>query len=314
MIDKTESAPIMGPGAARLMLLAVIILWGTNWPIIKVGLEFMPPLWFAAARMALGIASFLLLLAVMGKLSLPTRRDLPVVFSIGLAQMIGFVALINFGLLYVDAGRSATLAYTTPLWVTPVAVWLLGEVLTGRRIFGLLLGLSGVAALFNPLGFDWGDTKALFGNACLLGAALAWSIGILHVRAHKWDSTPLQLAPWQMLVALPPLTALSWFREDWGSVVWTPETLGVLFYNGPIATAFCFWASIAVTRALPAITTALSFLAVPVAGVLFSALFLGEVLTPTLIAGLALIIGGMALVNLPESRAGKSRSAADPAD
>ncbi|NIA71831.1 DMT family transporter [Pelagibius litoralis] len=312
------TSKVISPTVARLLLLAVVVLWGANWPIVKVGLEFMPPLWFAAARMVLGVASFVVLLTVLGRLKLPTRKDLPVVFSIGVAQMTGFVALINFGLLYVDAGRSAILAYTTPLWVTPVAVWLLGEALTGRKIFGLALGLSGVAALFNPLGFDWNDTDALLGNGYLLGAALAWSIGILHVRAHKWDSSPLELAPWQMLVAVPTLVALSWFREDWSAIVWSPEAIGVLIYNGPIATAFCFWASVAVTRALPAITSSLSFLAVPVAGVLFSALLLGETLTATLVSGLALIIGGMALVNLREARPaekiGKPRTHAESAD
>jgi len=244
--------------------------------------------------------SLFALLALLGRLTLPTRRDLPVVLSIGILQMTGVVALINLGLLFVKAGRSAILAYTNPLWVTPAAVWLLGEKLNGRQVFGLVLGLSGVAVLFNPLGFDWSDRAALLGNAILLGAALAGSIGILHIRAHRWQSSPLQLAPWQMLIAVPVLALFSWASEDWGAIVWSPETYAVLIYNGPIATAFCFRASITVARALPAITTALSFLAVPAAGIFFSAVFLGERMTVTLIGGLVLIVAGMALVNLPE--------------
>src|SRR3546814_13901650 len=86
----------------------------------------------------------------------------------------------------------------------------------------------------------------------LLAAALAWSVAILHIRAHKWDSSPLQLAPWQMLLAVPPLAILSWLTEDWGSIRWDGATALVLAYNGPLATAFCFWAVVSVTRALPA--------------------------------------------------------------
>src|SRR3546814_12856468 len=114
----------------------------------------------------------------------------------------------------VGAGRSAVLAYTTPLWVTPAAIVLLGERPTAFKLLGLALGFAGVAVLFNPLGFDWADPQVLLGNGMLLAAALAWSVAILHIRAHTWDSSPLQLAPWQMLLAVPPLAILSWLTED----------------------------------------------------------------------------------------------------
>jgi drug/metabolite transporter (DMT)-like permease len=224
--------------------------------------------------------------------------------------MGAFLALVNIALLHVGAGRSAILAYTTPLWVTPAAIFLLGERLTGFKLLGLALGLGGVAVLFNPLGFNWSDPQVLIGNALLLLAALAWSVAILHVRGHAWDSSPLQLAPWQMVIAVPPLVLISWLTEDWSRIRWSGDLALVLAYNGPLATAFCFWAVVSVTRALPAITTSLSLLAVPVTGVAASALFLGEPLTPTLVAGLVLILAGTALVNLGDLR---GRKPAEPA-
>lgn len=291
------------PATARLLLVAVVVLWGANWPVMKVGLESMPPVWFAAARMTLGAVSLFAMLAVLGRLKLPTRRDLPVVLTVGGLQMAVFLLLVNSGLQYVGAGRSSILAYTTPLWVTPGAMLLLGEEMNRRKCLGLVLGLCGIATLFNPLGFDWGNRDGLIGNALLLGAALVGSIPILHVRAHKWDSSPLQLAPWQMVLAAVPLAALSWSTEDWSAVRWSSELGMILAYNGPLATAFCFWATVSVTRALPAVTSSLSLLAVPVAGVLASAVFLGEALTPTLVGGLALILGGTVLVNLADVNA-----------
>ncbi len=298
------------PAAARLLLVAVVILWGANWPVMKLGMQSMPPVWFAAARMTLGAASLFALLAFLGRLKLPTRRDLPVVFTVGGLQMAVFLVLVNSGLQYVEAGRSAILAYTTPLWVTPGAMLLLGEGMNRRKLLGLVLGLCGVAVLFNPLGFDWGSRDALLGNALLMTAALIGSIPILHVRAHKWDSSPLQLAPWQMVLAAIPLAALSWFSEDWSTIRWSNELGLILAYNGPLATAFCFWATVSVTRALPAVTSSLSLLAVPVAGVLASAVFLGETLTPTLVGGLVLILGGTVLVNLADVRRGRGRKSA----
>jgi drug/metabolite transporter (DMT)-like permease len=305
MSDKAASAGALSPAVARLLLVAVVILWGANWPVMKVGVEAMPPVWFATARMVLGAASLFALLAVLGRLGLPTRRDLPVILSVGALQMGAFLALVNIALQQVDAGRSAVLAYTTPLWVTPAAIALLGERPNAGKLLGLGLGFAGVAVLFNPFGFDWSDPAVLTGNALLLAAAFSWSIAILHVRVHQWDSSPLQLAPWQMVLAVPPLALLSWLTEDWSGIRWSGDLALVLAYNGPLATAFCFWAVVSVTRALPAITSSLSLLAVPVTGVAAAALFLGEPLRPTLLAGLVLILGGTVLVNLGDLRRGR---------
>lgn len=311
MSANAASGGAFSPAAARFLLVAVVILWGVNWPVMKFGLQLVPPLWFATARMVLGAASLFAVLAVLGRVKLPTRRDLPVVLSVGALQMGTFLALTNVALQHVGAGRSAVLAYTTPLWVTPAAIVLLGERPTAFKLLGLGLGFAGVAVLFNPLGFDWSDPQVLVGNALLLVGALAWSVALLHVRVHEWDSSPLQLAPWQMLLAAPPLAALSLLTEDWGGIRWNGATALVLAYNGPLATAFCFWAVVSVTRALPAITTSLSLLAVPVTGVVASALFLAEPLTPTLLAGLVLILGGTVLVNLGDLR--RERPPAKPA-
>jgi drug/metabolite transporter (DMT)-like permease len=108
-----------------------------------------------------------------------------------------------------------------------------------------------------------------------------------------------------MVLAVPPLALLSWLTEDWSGIRWSGDLALVLAYNGPLATAFCFWAVVSVTRALPAITSSLSLLAVPVTGVAAAALFLGEPLRPTLLAGLVLILGGTVLVNLGDLRRGR---------
>ncbi len=280
---------------AGALLVAVVGLWGANWPVLKIGLNYIEPVWFAVLRLVLGVACLAAVLAARRRLGLPSRHDWPVVASVGLLQMAAFMALINLALLWVPAGRSAILAYTTPLWVAPGAALLLGERLTPARLGGVALGLAGVLVLFNPLGFDWADGDALMGNGLLLLAALAWAAAILHVRGHVWRSSPLELAPWQMVVGLVPLTILAVALEGLPDVEWAPEFLWVAFYNGPLATAFAFWAAITVTRMLPAVTVSLAFLTVPAAGVLFSWMLLGEPLTATNLAGLAAIMGGVAV-------------------
>src|SRR5262249_39395685 len=103
--------------------------------------------------------------------------------------------------------------YTMPLWVVPGAILVLGERLRLAKITALLLGLTGVVVMFNPISFDWSDRKAVVGNGYLLAAAALWAATIIHVRSHQWVGTPLTLAPWQMLIALILLFPLAWSVE-----------------------------------------------------------------------------------------------------
>lgn len=299
---RTATEAVHGYRLAYGLLGAVIVLWGINWPVMKVGLTLISPLWFAVARLLMGAGTLFLVLLATGRLRLPPRQDIPVLLSVTLLQLVGFLALVNIGLLYVDAGRSAILAYTTPLWVTPGAVLLLGERLTGQKALGLVLGLGGVAVLFNPMGFDWSDPDVVKGNAILMAGAALSAGGILHVRAHRWESTPLQLALWQMLLGGVILLFLAWHAEDFSAIRWSTRLVAILAYNGPVATAFCFWATLMVMKNLPTISTSLGLLGVPVAGVVFSSVLLNEPITLTIACGLLLIMAGMALVNLPELR------------
>ena len=130
----TPAAPALG---AYPLLLATILAWGCNWPIMKIGLRYMTPLQFTAARLILGTACMFALVLLLGRLKLPRQRDLPIVFSVGLVQIGLFLALITQALVHVEAGRSAILAYTTPLWVTPLSLVFLGEKLPPLKIMGL---------------------------------------------------------------------------------------------------------------------------------------------------------------------------------
>ncbi len=298
----------LSPDRAYALLTAVIVFWGVNWPVMKIGLQFIGPMTFTLARLVLGGLCIAAFVAARGRLHRPSRRDWPIVISVGVLQMAAFLTLVNFALLQVEASRSAILAYTTPLWVVPGAVLFLGESLRGYRAIGLLVGLGGVAVLFNPFGFDWTDRAVVIGNGLLMLAALAWAAQILQIKSHRWDSPPVELAPWQFLVAAMLVAPVTLLVEGGAlgpgrPIVWSWELAGVLAFNGPVASAFCFAAVIAINRALPAITTSLALLAVPVAGVLFSAILLGEPIDWTKGAGLTLIIAGVGLVVLEDRRA-----------
>jgi drug/metabolite transporter (DMT)-like permease len=288
--------------AAYLLLAGVVILWGANWPIMKLGLAELPPFWFASIRLFLGAASLFAVLAIGGNLALPGRGDMAQLLVGGIFQLAIFMGLVNLALLTVAPGRAAVLAYTTPLWAVPGAILFLGERLGRLKAVGLILGIGGVLVLFNPIGFSWSDHQQVLGNLLLMGAALSWAAAILVIRGRPWRLTPLQLAPWQLLLAGVLLLAAAFISEGSLSVDVTPKVIAILAYNGPVCIGFCFWASVAIARALPAVTSSLSFLAVPAFGIAASAVVLGERIDLTLIGGFALILAGVALVGAADRR------------
>ncbi len=281
---------------AYLLLASLVLLWGANWPVMKLTLAVLPPLWFASLRLFLGSATLFLVLAATGGLRLPRRGDVLQLAVGGLLQLALYMGLCILGLQSMEPGRAEVLAYTTPLWVVPGALLFLGERLNGLKAGGFALGLAGVLVLFNPLGFDWRDGGLVRGNLLLMGAAFAWAASILVIRGRPWRLTPLQLAPWQMLLGGAVLLAAARSAEGPLEVRLTPDFLALMTYNGPICIGFCGWASVAITRSLPAVTSSLSFLAVPAFGIAASAVALGEAVDLTLIGGFALIIAGMLLV------------------
>lgn len=287
--------PPHGHAQALPLLLLVVIIWGVVWPVQKVILESLTPLWMVAMRSIISALALLPLMAFLGRLRLPRRGDMPILLSISLLHMVGFATLSGMGLLLVPAGRSVVLGYTVSLWVMPGAALFLGERFTARRAGGVALGLFGLVVLFNPAAFDWSDGDAVLGNLLILGAAVLWAANILHLRAHRWRSTPFDLLPWETLLAGAILVPAAVFMDGAPQAQWDVDLLGLLLFSGVFAGALAFWAMAAAARSLPAVTTALGLLGVPVVGIIVATLALNEPVTWSLLAGVALVLGGVAI-------------------
>jgi drug/metabolite transporter (DMT)-like permease len=258
-------------------------------------LASLSPLWTVAIRSGIGAVVLFVLAIALGRLAAPPRADVPVVVSLALLHMVGFGVLASLGLELETTGRSVLLAYTTPLWVMPGAALFLGERLTARRVIGVVVGLIGLAALFNPLAFDWTSRQAVIGNAAMIAAALLWAASILHLRGHRWRSTPFDLLPWQSLLATAVVTAIALAVDGVPTVDGHPTLIVMLLYAGGPGTALAYWAMARAGKSLPAVTTALGLLATPVVSVVVATLWLQEPLTPTLVIAIALILGGVAI-------------------
>jgi drug/metabolite transporter (DMT)-like permease len=297
----TESARFSQNVVGFALLALAILCYGGLWPVMRAAVPYIPPFWFGTTRVFIGSVVLFALLALTGQLRVPTRQDMPAVLSVGIFMLGLYVVLVHYALQFVPAGRGALLAYSTPIWVVPAAVLFLGEKLTPMRLAGMLCGLAGLTVLFNPLGFDWSDPKVLLGNGLCLLAALSWSIAILHMRGHKWNLSPLQLAPWQLLVAALVGLPFSIFLEPGTHIDFGWPLALLVFYGGVFGTALAMWSTVSAIRRIGAVTCSVGLLGGPVVATAISVMFLGEPLTLTLASGLVLILSGVAMVSLAQA-------------
>lgn len=297
------------PGYAALLFAVVVFAWGFNWPVTKVIVQSVPPLWTTAMRSWIAVAALVPILWLGNTFIVPARGDVPVILSIALLHMVAFSALIAAGLQYVPASQGILIGYTTPIWVAIGARVALGERITKQRLAGIVLGLAGLAAIFNPHTLDWSDHRTLLGCGLVMLAAVCWAASIVYVRSHKWIATPLELLIWQVLVAAIVMSLPAMLIEGVPQIAWTSELLLLLLYGGVLGTALAYWAMSMINRSLPAVTTSLGILATPLVGIASAALWLGERIELSLVLATALIVGGIAIGTIPDGGRGKPRTA-----
>ena len=214
-------------------------------------------------------------------------------------------ALVFSALEFVPPGRSSILVYTASLWTVPLAVAFLHERLTSLRIAGLALGVRRCRPVDRAVGAGLERRPdLLIGLGMLLVAAIANAATTVHIRAHRWAGTPFELMPWQFAVAAVPIVVLAAMLEGMPEIRWTAATVGVVAYQIFLGSAFGFWGLLTISRSLPAITTNLTLMAVPVVGLLSSIPIANERLTPTVVLSLMLVLAGVGL-GLSSDRRGR---------
>jgi drug/metabolite transporter (DMT)-like permease len=285
-------------------LAASVVLLSSAWPLTKQALAAgTTPLWFAEGRAVLSGLTAVVVAAGLGRLRVPDRQDWPAVLAMGGLQIGAYFALAHEAAYFVAAGRTAILANTTTIWIVPLSLVFLHEAIPARRWVAALTGLAGVAVLINPLSIDWSAPGVLIGHLFLLGAALAWSIAIILVRARGPSRPMLELLPWSFLVgALVILPLLLWHAPvgtlgPSGVSWWALGYIGLL--AGPFGTLFVMQAQ----ASLPTMVSSIGFLMTPAISILLANFLLREPLTPDLLLGSALIMSGVLVAAWPRSRA-----------
>ena len=273
-----------------------IIAWGLAWPISKLGLMYLTPLWFVTLRLAIGTLLMAVLALWCNKLTFPSRRDWPLILTIGLLQVGLFVVFVNLGLLYVPAGRAALFAYVTPLWVIPLSIFFFKEQPKLLHWVGLVFSIVGLLLLISPWEINWSNQQTLFGILMLLLASLAWALSVLCARHMHWHRSPTELVPWQLLIGTLPVLALAILKEPAlhpTAMHWSPLLILSLCYTGIIVAGLSQLSGVIVSKEVSPILSSLGTLAVPLISITVSVLYMGEILTVTTMSAMGLILAGL---------------------
>jgi len=293
------------------MCAMAIFVWGGNWPVMKLGADIIPPIWFAASRFATACILAFAMAAMFGRLRVPARREWPVVIGVGVLQMGLFTALVTAALHFVMPGRASLIAYATAIWVVPGAALVLKQRMTVRQWIATACGYAGIAIVVMPA-FLHADMKAMIGFGLLACASLSWAINIIQIKMTRGVSLDLSLLPWQTLVAAVPLIALATIVDGAPTFLANPHAWPIIAYTGPLATALTFLVVLQMTQRLAPVTVSICMLGVPIVGISLSSVFFHESLSADLVAGLALMCLGM-LVPALRLRRRKALAAAQPA-
>ncbi|PRX44030.1 drug/metabolite transporter (DMT)-like permease [Prauserella shujinwangii] len=279
------------------LLGALALMWGSSFFWIKIGLGAFSPVQLVLARLVLGAAILTALCyAYRGRLPSSRRVWLHLTVAAFFHNAMPFL-LFAIGEQTVDSGTTGILNSTTPLWALAVALlWRTERRLTGARAAGLLVGLAGTVLIFAP----WQSSDLLSWGAIAILAAAA-SYGFVMVYEGKYLSglgiSPIALAAAQMitasgfLVLAVPVAGLSPLRLDAGAIV-AVTILGV----GSTGIAFALNYRLLATEGAVA-TSAVGYL-LPVVSVLLGTVFLGEELNPRVIAGMVVVLAGVALTRV----------------
>ena len=275
-----------------LVGLATVLVLGLNWPIMARGIESIAPLWLTVVRL-LGAGTLVaVVLAVTSGLRVPTRQDYPVVASVAVIRLALVYGLVFSALLLVPPGRSSMLVHTSGMWAAPIGAWFLREQLSGSKVTGLLIGMVGIVLLMEPWGLEAGS-DAPIGYGMLLVAAVATAVANVHVRGHRWASSPLALMPWALFAAGLLMAPIAFVVNGPPELSLRADEILVVGYQVVLASGFGVWGILTLGRSLPAVSSGAVFMAVPAIGVGSLVVLAGQVITPGVLAGIVLVFAGV---------------------
>ncbi len=290
---------------AALFLLTLI--WGYNWVVMKLAVQYASPFQFAALRTFLGaLMLFLVLILTKRPLAL---KEFPTMLALGLLQTCGFTGLLIWALVSGGAGKTAVLAYTMPFWVMLFAWPMLGEKVQGWQWLAVLFALFGIVLIFDPLHIK-GDA---FSMTLALLSGVSWAISAiiskkLHQRAPDLDL--LNITAWPTLLGSIPIIILALILPA-PPIQWTDTFYYTIIYSIFLSGSLAWVLWLYALQRLPAGVASMASMLAPVIGVATAWIQLGERPSNIEFAGMLSIALALLIISAITIR---KHQAVDPAE
>ena len=293
----TPASPFALTSRQFVLLTALTLTWGLNWPVMKVGVTGFPPLTFRSISMWLGLP---VLFAVTALLKVPLRIERKDWRELVLLTVTNMLVWHVFAILAVQAlssGRAAILGYTMPIWSALWGLQLYGQRLRPRQIAGIAAaGIGVLLLLWHELAHFAGRPVAALG---MLFAAAIWALGTQQLRHTRIVAPTLAIVFWMTLITTLAMTLLAIVLEHSIWIAPPPKTWAAIAFNAVLIFGFAQAVWLVLARGLPPVASTMSVMLIPVLGTLSGAWWLGEQLHWQDGAAIVLMLVAIAAVMWP---------------
>lgn len=273
-------------------LVGLSAMWGASFPLLRIASPALGP-WVTAATRCLLASVVLAVLMLALRQRWPARNQWPALAVLGITSVGLPFALFNWAALWLPAGYSAVLNATVPLFGVLGAALLREERLTGWRLLGCACGFAGVALLVQLGPVAVTPTVVGAALACIVASA-SYGVSTIFMKRATALHEPLTASATVHVAALLFLLIPAGVTAP--AVQLSASALAAVFVLGAFTSGFMYWFSMRLMRDIPASAAGSAAFMIPLFGVTWGALFLGEPVTPSMLPGGLLILLAMALV------------------
>lgn len=289
MIKKPKKYP------AILIFTALSLIWSLTWVGIKIGLETIPPFYSAGFRFFLAFL-FLSLFAFFKRYSFPKKiKDHLFFIRFGMINYLVGYASVYWGEQYINSGLASVLFAIMPFYTLVFSIWLLpGETINLKKILGLIIGFSGVVAIFSDQ-LQFSNTDAIYGMTIISIAPAFSATGTLIAKKKMKIYHPVILNTFPIFYCSIAFFILSLIFEFPARAVFNGKAILSIVYLALFGTAIAFVLYFRMLSHQSAVLMSMITFVTPPLALVWGWIILGEQITLYLFLGLLLILTGIFL-------------------